>query len=357
MKELSIEEKAKAYDEALKVLHKYDGANIMFSQSLKEEMFPELKESEDERVRNKLIDFFKGYSPDEEWWGNITQEDILAWFEKQGEQPKKNDVCNNCDQQGSCVSPCPMKLVEKQGEQPADMVEPKFKVGDWIVAISSGNLFKILSVHNGLYKVLCEDGIETNYPFKEVDKDLRLWTIQDAKDGDVLYINNTVLESIMIYKSFINNGVINKYASYNKFGFEGEHYLSLNDGYIIPATKEQCDLLFQKMKEAGYEWDAEKKELKKIEQNPAWSEEDENNILFLASIIEECFKDKEKITLYSDTVCAHFTKEDVIDRLKSLRPQNRWKPSEEQMKALSIVTCGVNDPLFSLYKDLKKLKE
>lgn len=51
MKELSIKEKAKAYDEALKVLHKYDGVNIMFSQSLKEEMFPELKESEDERMR------------------------------------------------------------------------------------------------------------------------------------------------------------------------------------------------------------------------------------------------------------------------------------------------------------------
>ena len=60
MKELSIEEKAKAYDEVLKVLHKYDGANIMFSQSLKEEMFPELaesKESEDERVRKAIIKF------------------------------------------------------------------------------------------------------------------------------------------------------------------------------------------------------------------------------------------------------------------------------------------------------------
>ena len=31
-----------------------------------------------------------------------------------------------------------------------------------------------------------------------------------------------------------------------------------------PATKEQSDLLFQKMREAGYEWDTEKKELKKI---------------------------------------------------------------------------------------------
>jgi hypothetical protein len=33
---------------------------------------------------------------------------------------------------------------------------------------------------------------------------------------------------------------------------------------IKPATKEQRDFLFTKMKEAGYEWDSEKKELKKI---------------------------------------------------------------------------------------------
>ena len=31
-----------------------------------------------------------------------------------------------------------------------------------------------------------------------------------------------------------------------------------------PATKEQRDFLFQKMKEEGYEWDPVKKELKKI---------------------------------------------------------------------------------------------
>ena len=36
-------------------------------------------------------------------------------------------------------------------------------------------------------------------------------------------------------------------------------------GGIKPATKEQRDLLFHKMKEAGYEWDALNKELKKIE--------------------------------------------------------------------------------------------
>ena len=41
------------------------------------------------------------------------------------------------------------------------------------------------------------------------------------------------------------------------------------NGEIKPATKEQRDLLFQKMEESGYQWDAEKYELKKIVQKPA----------------------------------------------------------------------------------------
>ena len=32
---------------------------------------------------------------------------------------------------------------------------------------------------------------------------------------------------------------------------------------VVPAAKEQCDLLFQKMEENGYEWIADKKELRK----------------------------------------------------------------------------------------------
>ena len=38
----------------------------------------------------------------------------------------------------------------------------------------------------------------------------------------------------------------------------------LNADYVYPATKERRDILFQKMHEAGYELDIEKKELKKI---------------------------------------------------------------------------------------------
>ena len=50
-----------------------------------------------------------------------------------------------------------------------------------------------------------------------------------------------------------------------EFGSEAHTLDSRINGNIHPATKEQRDLLFAKMQEAGYEWDDGKKELKKIQ--------------------------------------------------------------------------------------------
>ena len=86
MKELSIEEKAKAYDEALeraeKALEvlgtdKCEGARQILS------LFPELKESEDERIRERLIEFFKDWGKTRSHCWSISISDILAWLEKQ----------------------------------------------------------------------------------------------------------------------------------------------------------------------------------------------------------------------------------------------------------------------------------
>ena len=52
---------------------------------------------------------------------------------------------------------------------------------------------------------------------------------------------------------------------------------------------------------------------------------------------------------------------DINDWLKSLRHQNRWKPSLAQLNALSIVSKGYApediEEIKSLYNDLKKLTE
>lgn len=92
MKELSIEEKAKRYDEAIEKLRSlhddYDTISTLID--IKEELehvFPELKESEDEKIRKALltglIDCRDGL-----WlsnFGGIPIDDCIAWLEKQGE--------------------------------------------------------------------------------------------------------------------------------------------------------------------------------------------------------------------------------------------------------------------------------
>ena len=78
-------------------------------------------------------------------------------------------------------------------------------------------------------------------------------------------------------------------------------------GEIYPATKEQRDILFQKMKEAGYQWNPDTKELKKVEQKFAWSEDDEefyNDIIKYFSELDYPLSNDE---------------DDVINWLKSLK--------------------------------------
>ena len=91
---------------------------------------------------------------------------------------------------------------------------------------------------------------------------------------------------------------------------------------------------------------------KQKEQKPAeWSEEDERHIENIKALIRDYRKGP--------------FKEDIdwmLERLKSLRPQPHWKPSEEQMDALKESstswmneTMGNAKILESLYEQLKKL--
>jgi hypothetical protein len=221
-----------------------------------------------------------------------------------------------------------------------------------------------------------------------------LWTIQDAKMGDIL-IHNGCTFIFMGIKNGIVQAIEEIIFEPIPFGKPGE------DNDYHPATKEQRDTFEKAMADAGYTFDFDKKELKKIENKPdEWSEEDEKiyqsimddtvqenqlnskQINWLRDIKYRYFPQpkqewsEEAQQIIKDAACFILscvntaeTKEEeerleeLADKLQDLRPQNHWKPSDEQMEALNAINVtgcisysGQGQKLINLYNDLKNLK-
>jgi len=86
----------KAYKEALERMKSWARGEHpeCFSEAKKaaEFIFPELKESEDEKIRKSLIDLIKGIDSWNYFLG-ISREQMISWLEKQGEQkPSWNEI-------------------------------------------------------------------------------------------------------------------------------------------------------------------------------------------------------------------------------------------------------------------------
>lgn len=468
-------------EEAIKILKDFHDKSALFSvRTALETLHPELKESEDERVRKGLITAVSGTLEGNKLFGtDVTREEALAWLEKQGEQKPSDKPKFEIGDEIKTDNEDPLTItkIDEQGYWSGDLficnsedsakwelvgkhinkLESKFKVGDWI--LYSGDHYEgvrhITKIdENGYY--IERNGLPHGIiPFNH-EVCMRLWTIKDAKPGDVLINwNNT----IFIFKA-IEDETVKFHIAYNekwdaiKIPLTKLSHLGLSEPQFEfhPATKEQRDLLFTKMKEAGYAFDFEKKELKKIEdeeyngedycidslyhaqrilektlgevdgyqsddgilshqcaitavkklyeQKPAeWSEEDEYMLNETIQHLEELIRiDKTKhcacdvqyyqrdidwIKLLKDRVQQQpkqeWSKEDegvllesisvlqsschwvLADKLKSIKQRYTWKPSEEQMNALSIaVKHGqIDDPdaLKKLLEQLKKLRE
>lgn len=208
-----------------------------------------------------------------------------------------------------------------------------FREGDWVID-KQGIVHQIANViENVTNHTYAYDIVGGGY-FNDNTEGVRLWTIQDAKDGDVLAFDN---DTIVIFKDLYNSTTFHSYCHIEDGVFDVSED-NLPDWWegkgFYPATKEQRDLLFTKMKEAGYEWDSEKKELKLLitnggdflesenrDQNPAWSKEDEKEykyvLKFVDNILNNCGNKKDY---------EHCKR--CYDWLKSLRPQNNITDEE-----------------------------
>ena len=153
------------------------------------------------------------------------------------------------------------------------IIEPKFNVLDWIVRNDGSSIvpIQVYGLKKDRYLVTNMLGSKGQVMINRQDE-WRLWTIQDAKDGDVLVcyseVKGSPIEQAGIFKQYVgrHGGCSNAFLAHTGIDWDGNiiinGYMGSTD--IIPATKEQHELLFQKIKESGYQWDTDKKELRKI---------------------------------------------------------------------------------------------
>ena len=94
-----------------------------------------------------------------------------------------------------------------------------------------------------------------------VDRRFHLWTIEDAKDGDVLVAH----ECYVVFKE-IDGLNIKCYCTYHYLGFKPGLYRDTvqNKNAFLPATKEQYDAMMKAMNDAGYKWNAKTKTLEEL---------------------------------------------------------------------------------------------
>ena len=357
---MTEKEKAKAYDEAIERAKKLYGNGII------EEIFPELKESKDKKIREAIL---KGLidcrdAPDLGWsnFGGIHIDDCIAWLEKQGDKDKLiqelgeykvkytqevlekyiNSMSNKDDERlrKNCIHFLELQKqhhaatfeieecidwLEKQGEQKPTLpkwkykkdntpllrdsiilnkyggvakspsgaivsdawvldydelaklpkeekIEPKFKVGDWVIFITSGSIYQVEKIENYEYTLRDIHGGSFCVSFSN-EKLIREWNIQDVKDGDVLsfyseYKGNKMVQ-VGIIEKYVgkHGGCSNTFKIHVGVNWDNNlqigRYMGCSD--IYPATKEQRDLLSQKIKDAGYKWNDETKALEKLE--------------------------------------------------------------------------------------------
>ncbi len=330
---MGIEEKAKAYDHALEVLHKYDGASIMFTQDLKEEMFPELKEGEDERIRNSLLEFLDdfwhmGKNANFDKWGKADCADWILYLEKQKEGKEY------------VFSP----LAGVDITTAAEEAIRRTKKGEHLVLAFNGAYIPVMKGNNA------KEIVDFYYAYIENQKGQKLaeWSEEEKeriRQNGRLDVCYNPEKYGLCHKIEWSEEDRENFEWFDKF-FRAESVIA--GGKDIPQDK--------------YLW------FKSLRPQPKqeWSEEDEVKIKVLDSIIRYIIKviDKDVLEGFGTNY------EELFSWLKSLRgrlkPSSNWKPTEEQMRCLLdcvlkengkqyLDGCDKHRILKSLFNELQKL--
>lgn len=307
-----------------------------------EYIFPELVENEDEKIWEQIksiLEYHMQESFSPEW-----KQKCLEWLEKRkplfpdqdqrdpweyiekfkslyGHYPK------DADEIGVIVSEMIRKQKPNESE-PKKKDDHKFKEDDWVITNDGDKIRHILEVSPGGYTSdqgwLSKDTYEGMF---------RLWTIQDAKPGDILSWDNE--RYTIIFKELENQKTIVAYCSYNShddsFVVSGYNTRFDIDLKFRPASEGARKALLKKIVDSNYHWDPDSLELSKMpEYSPElWDNTDKDMARFIGNAIttdEASAYLKEK---HIEVIDAHVWLESLKDRVNS-----NWGVNSEQCNAL-----------------------
>ena len=130
-----------------------------------ERIFPELKNGS---IRKALIELVHNTKGDDLWINyDVHKSDVLAWLKNQDEKPQGKSALDAINE----------KVVDN-----ANKVEPKFRVGDWIIRSTEGfkhNIYLITEIRD---YYICTDikGKRVTFTFNDVHKNFKLLDIRDV---------------------------------------------------------------------------------------------------------------------------------------------------------------------------------
>ena len=134
---------------------------------------------------------------------------------------------------------------------------PKFNVGDWVFATNDGEgPWLITAITDNYYTLQDTQENEASVAQITIDNKYHLWSLKDAKPGDVLISEDD--KHPFIFKKFL------AYAPSAYCGIDTTDSIYISDedrpwtrDTVRPATYEERQVLFNKLEEKNYKWDTD----------------------------------------------------------------------------------------------------
>lgn len=330
---MNTEEKAKAYDEALKKIHeiiRMDNHPVL-PKEIGEYLFPELRESEDERMMRAIGLALTDVSEERFTSLGTTLKDCLSYLENQKEQ-KPIQTSEEKEYIRTLKNLISGFIRDKQPEDVAYYQ----RVYDWLdgrhieqkSAEWSEDIIRKAIKEVGLTQHQI-DWFKTNvFPPKQE------WSDEDERMRNQLIYDVEHHKKEGLISAKRNKATKVLYNEIEKCYDEKIAWLKSLHNRPKPSDSwrpSHNTLPIEQQLEAAIEQQVEAAMIairgEKPSKSQQWSEDDEDNLQAIIRIIEDNDSDWKELT----------------DWLKSLRPQYHWKPSEQEKGALRTAICVLTE--------------